>query len=330
MLRLLLAHPEVEVGALTAHSSAGQRLGAHHPHLRALADRVLEPTEVANLAGHDVVVLALPHATSGPVAAQLGDDVLVLDCGADHRLADADAWTAFYGTEHAGTWPYGLPELLVDGGRQRDRLRGVHRVAVPGCNVTAVTLGIQPGVAAGLIDPTRVVAVLANGYSGAGKMPKPHLIAAEALGSAVPYAVGGVHRHIPEIVQNLTVAGGSGVEVSFTPVLVPMARGILATSTAELAPGVSAADVRAAWEVAYAGEPFVRLLPEGVFPASGDTVGANTCLVGIAVDEGAHRVVAVSALDNLVKGTAGAAVQSLNLALGFDETLGLPRDGVAP
>lgn len=331
VLRLLAGHPDVEIGAVTAHSSAGEPLGAHQPHLLTLADRVLQPTTPEVLAGHDVVVLALPHGASGGVAAQLGDDVLVLDCGADHRLADSDAWTAFYGTPHAGTWPYGMPELMLgDAGRGRDRLAGVRRVAVPGCNVTAVTLGLQPGVAAGLVDPTDVVAVLSVGYSGAGKAAKPHLLASEALGSAAPYAVGGTHRHIPEIEQNLRAAGADEVRVSFTPVLVPMARGILATVTAPLAPGADADAVRDAWVAAYAAEPFVHVLPEGRWPTTAATVGANTALVQVAVDERAGRVVAVCALDNLTKGTAGAAVQSMNIALGLPEGRGLDVTGVAP
>ncbi len=330
-LRLLAGHPDVEIGAVTAHANAGDLLGRHQPHLRSLADRVLVDTTAEALAGHDVVVLALPHGASGAIAAQLGDDVLVLDCGADHRLADAAAWEEFYGSAHAGTWPYGMPELMhADGGRQRDALVGARRVAVPGCNVTAVTLAIQPGVAAGLVDATDLVAVLAVGYSGAGKAAKPHLLASEGLGSAAPYAVGGTHRHIPEIEQNLRAAGAAEVRVSFTPVLVPMSRGILATTTAPLAPGADPAAVRAAWAQAYAGEPFVELLPEGQWPTTAATVGANTALVQVAVDARAGRVVTVCALDNLVKGTAGAAVQSMNLALRLPETAGLTTTAVAP
>lgn len=331
VLRLLLAHPEVEIGAVTAHRNAGDPLGAHHPHLRPLADRVLAPTEPDVLEGHDVVVLALPHGASGAIAAALPGDVLVLDCGADHRLTDAAAWESFYGSAHAGSWPYGLPELiLAGGGKQRDRLPGVRRVAVPGCNVTAVTLGLQPGVAAGVVEPTDLVAVLANGYSGAGKTLKTHLLASEGLGSALPYAVGGVHRHIPEIEQNLLAAGAAEVRISFTPTLVPMSRGILATATARLAPGVDAADVRPAWEDAYGDETFVQLLPEGQWPTTAAAAGANTALVQVAVDHRAGRVVTVTAIDNLVKGTAGAAVQSMNLALGLPEALGLTTVGVAP
>ncbi|GAA1401330.1 MULTISPECIES: N-acetyl-gamma-glutamyl-phosphate reductase [Oerskovia] len=341
MLRLLAGHPEVEIGALTAHSNAGSLLGLHQPHLRSLADRVLLPTTVEHLVGHDVVVLALPHGASGEIAAQLPDDVLVLDLGADHRLASAADWTAFYGSEHAGTWPYGLPELLiteqtgagVEYTKQREVLAGARRIAVPGCNVTAVTLGLQPGIAAGLLSPVDVVAVLANGYSGAGKSLKTHLLASEALGSAQPYAVGGSHRHIPEIAQNLRSAGADEVTISFTPTLVPMARGILATATARLAPGhedLSVADLRQAYEQAYVGEPFVELLPEGQWPTTAMTLGANTALVQVAIDRAAGRVVTVTAIDNLVKGTAGGAVQSMNIALGLPQTLGLTTEGVAP
>lgn len=332
VLRLLADHPEARIGALTAHSSAGQPLGQHQPHVRALADRILEPTTPATLAGHDVVILALPHGASGEIAAQLPAETLVVDLGADHRLASAEDWQDYYGSEHAGTWPYGMPELLTaGGGRQRTHLAGARRIAVPGCNVTAVTLGLQPGVAAGIVEPTDLVAVLANGYSGAGKSLRTHLLASEALGSASPYAVGGTHRHIPEIAQNLRSAGAADVTISFTPTLVPMARGILATATARLVdPALTDAQVRAAWADAYADEPFVHLLPEGTWPSTAMTLGANTALVQVAVDRRAGRVVTVTAIDNLVKGTAGAAVQSINLALGLPETLGLTVQGVAP
>ncbi|TWX34170.1 N-acetyl-gamma-glutamyl-phosphate reductase [Frigoribacterium sp. ACAM 257] len=332
LLRLLAAHPDFEVTTVTAFQNAGQPLVALQPHLRSLAHLTLVETTAETLAGHDVVFLALPHGKSGAIAAQLPDDVLVVDCGADHRLTDEAAWAQFYGTEYHGAWAYGLPELLLgaSGGRQRDALRGARRIAVPGCNVTAVTLGLAPGVRAGLVETTDIVSVLAVGPSGAGKALAPHLLASELMGSASAYGVGGTHRHVPEIQQNLRLAGAQDVRISFTPVLVPMSRGILATTTATLAPGVGAHDVRTAWEQAYADEPFVHVLPEGVFPRTADTVGANTALIGLAVDEAAERVVVVSAIDNLVKGTAGAAVQSANIALGLPETAGLSTDGVAP
>jgi len=331
LLRILAAHPEFDVRTVTAHQNAGQPLIAVQPHLRSLAHLTLVDTTPENLAGHDLVFLALPHGKSGEITAQLGADTVIVDCGADHRLESEADWAAFYGGEYFGAWTYGLPELLLDGGgSQRDRIAGARRVAVPGCNVTAITLGLAPGIRSGVISADDIVAVLAVGTSGAGKALKQSLLFSEQNGSATAYAVGGTHRHTPEIRQNLHAAGGIGVTVSFTPMLVPMSRGILATSTAKLAPGVRAADVRSAWETAYAHEPFVHLLPEGEFPRSGDTTGANTALIGLAVDEASGRVVTVTAIDNLVKGTAGAAIQSANIAMGLPETLGLNLNGIAP
>jgi len=332
LLRLLSQHPDLEITTVTAFQNAGQPLVAVQPHLRSLAHLTLQETTAEVLSGADVVFLALPHGASGAITAQLPDDVLVVDCGADHRLTDPAAWAQFYGGEYFGAWNYGLPELILGptGERQRDQLVGATRIAVPGCNVTAITLGLAPGIAAGVIAPHDLVSVLAVGTSGAGKSLKTELLASEVAGSASAYQVGGTHRHNPEIVQNLTAAGGVGVTISFTPVLVPMSRGILATSTAKLAPGVTEHDVREAWEAAYADEPFVHVLPAGQFPRSGDTTGANTALIGLAVDERAGRVVVISAIDNLVKGTAGAAIQSANIALGLPETTGLVMNGVAP
>jgi N-acetyl-gamma-glutamyl-phosphate reductase len=330
LLRLALMHPGLEVGTVSAHANAGDCLGDHHPHLQELADRVLEPTSADVLNGHDVVVLALPHGKSAAIAARLPAETLVIDCGADHRLADPESWVQFYGTPHAGTWPYGLPELVTRGGKKRTSLTGVRRIAVPGCNVTAVTLALAPGLAAGVIEPVDLVAVLACGTSGAGKTLKQHLQASEVMGAAAPYSVAGVHRHIPEIEQNLTAAAGVPVTLSFTPTLVPMSRGVLATATARLVRGVDASTVRAAWSQAYADEPFVRLLPAGRWPSTAAVLGANTAHIQVAIDERAGRVVAVAAIDNLTKGTAGAAIQCANIALGFPETTGLPTAGVAP
>jgi len=330
LLRLLLTHPGIEIGALTAAASAGTSLGEHQPHLLPLADRVLRPTTAEELAGHDLVFLALPHGASAAIAAELPPDVVVVDCGADHRLSDAAAWAEFYGGEHAGTWPYGLPELLLgDGSRQREVLAGARRIAVPGCYPTAVSLALAPGFAAGLLEPD-VVVVAASGTSGAGKSLKPNLLGSEVMGSMSPYGVGGVHRHTPEMEQNLTLAGGEPVRVSFTPTLAPMARGILATCSARLRSDADPAGVRAAWTSAYADEPFVHVLPEGRWPRTADTLGANTAIVQIALDERVGRVIVVAAIDNLTKGTAGGAIQSANLALDLPETLGLPTTGLAP
>ncbi|MFQ6173395.1 N-acetyl-gamma-glutamyl-phosphate reductase [Oryzobacter sp. R7] len=330
VVRLLLQHPELEVGALTASSNAGQPLGSVHPHLTPLADTVLDDTTAEVLAGHDAVVLALPHGHSAALAQQLGEDVVVVDCGADFRLRDAGAWTAFYDTPHAGTWPYGLPELPVAGGRQRAALDGATRIAVPGCYPTAVSLALAPGLVAGVVLPDDITVVAASGTSGAGKALKPHLLGAEVMGAMSPYGVGGVHRHTPEIEQNLTAAGAGDVTLSFTPTLAPMPRGILATATAKAAPGTTADAVRDAWVTAYADEPFVHVLPEGRWPSTGSVLGSNAVHLQVTLDERVGRVVVVAAVDNLTKGTAGAAVQCLNLALGLPETLGLPVAGVAP
>lgn len=330
LLRLLADHPDFVVTTVTAHANAGQPLIDHQPHLRSLRHLVLSATTPEALAGHDIVFLALPHGKSGEVTAALPPETLVVDCGADHRLVDEADWDAFYGGDYFGAWAYGVPELQTRAGRGRDALVGAKRIAAPGCNASTVALSLAPGIAAGVIEPLDIVSVLAVGPSGAGKSLKLNLLAGEILGSANPYAVGGTHRHIPEITQSLRAAGAQRATISFTPVLVPMSRGILATSTARLVPGTTAAQVRSAWEDAYGDEPFVQLLPEGVFPRTADVLGANTALIGLAVDETAGRVVVVTAVDNLVKGTAGAAIQSANIALGLPETTGLSMNGVAP
>jgi N-acetyl-gamma-glutamyl-phosphate reductase len=333
ILRLLAAHPDIEIRTVTAHSNAGQPLIQHQPHLRSLAHLTLQDTTPEILAGHDIVFLALPHGQSGQYTDALGSVPLVIDAGADHRLTSKDSWDAFYGGEFHEPWAYGVPELLVNGAKQRESLRGAARIAAPGCNASTVSLSLAPGVAAGVIDPGDIVSVLAVGPSGAGKSLKTNLLGSEILGTANPYAVGGTHRHIPEIRQALAAASGAdadGIRISFTPVLVPMSRGILATSTAPIVGDATDAQIREAWESAYAGETFVQLLPEGQFPHTADVLGANTALIGLAIDRAANRVTVVTAVDNLVKGTAGAAIQSMNIALGLPEGRALTVNGVAP
>lgn len=328
ILRLLLGHPgfadgRLTIGALTAAASAGTPLAEHHPHLLPLAGRVLDTTNAEVLRGHDVVFLALPHGHSAELAEKLGPDTVVIDCGADFRLTDPADWTRFYGSEHAGSWPYGLPEL--PGGR--DRLRGARRIAVPGCYPTAALLALLPAVASGLVEPA-VTVVAVSGTSGAGRAAKVDLLAAEVIGSARAYNVGGVHRHTPEITQGLRTVTDAPVRVSFTPVLIPTARGILATCTAPTT--ATAEEIRGAYDKAYRDEPFVYLLPEGQLPRTGSVVGCNAAQVAVAVDSDAGVLVALCAIDNLVKGTAGAAVQSMNLALQWPETAGLTVIGVSP
>lgn len=328
ILRLLLGHPayadgRLTIGALTAAASAGTSLAEHHPHLLPLAGRMLEATDKEVLAGHDVVFLGLPHGHSAELAEQLGDDTVIIDCGADFRLTDSAAWERFYGSAHAGSWPYGLPELPG----ARERLREAKRIAVPGCYPTAALLALWPAVAEDLIEPA-VTVVAVSGTSGAGRAAKTDLLGAEVIGSVRAYNVGGKHRHTPEIAQGLRALTDKDVTVSFTPVLIPTTRGILATCTARTAAPLS--EIRAAYEKAYDAEPFIHLLPEGQLPKTGAVIGSNAAQLAVTVDEDAKTLVSIAAIDNLVKGTGGAAVQSMNLALGWPETEGLSVVGVAP
>jgi N-acetyl-gamma-glutamyl-phosphate reductase len=322
LMRLVSDHPELELKTVSANSNVGQKVSDLHPDNKSDRDLVFVETTSENLQGHDVVFLAMPHTKSAEVSSWLTDTPLVLDCGADFRLQDAAAWKKFYGTEHAGTWSYGLPELtLAQGGKQRGRLRNVTRIAVPGCNVTAITLGLAPTLTAGLIEASDIVSVLSVGTSGAGRNVALELSKGE--GSSNAYGVGGVHRHTPEIEQNLSLAAGQEVSVSFTPVLVPMFRGILAVNTARVTSSLTSDSLREVYQDAYGDEAFIELLSEGEFPTTGSVAGTNKASIGLSIDEHAGRVVIVSAIDNLVKGTAGGAIQSLNLALGFEETMGL-------
>lgn len=327
-LRLLLAHPayvsgELEIGTLAAGSNAGQSLAGHHPHLLPLADRVLAETSAETLAGHDVVVLGLPHGHSAAIAEQLGPAVLIVDLGADFRLTDPDDWQAFYGSDHAGTWPYGLPELPG----AREELRSTKRIAVPGCFPTGASLALYPAVAAGLVDASAITVVSVTGASGAGKAAKVPMLAAEVMGSAKAYGVT-THRHTPEITQNLRAVTDAEVSVSFTPVLAPMARGILTTAVAPTSVGLER--LHEEYAAVFEDEPFVHVLPAGVQPMTASVLGSNAVQIGIEVDERAGRAVFTAAIDNLAKGTAGGAIQSMNLALGLPETDGLSTVGLAP
>ncbi|MGB3602005.1 MAG: N-acetyl-gamma-glutamyl-phosphate reductase [Gordonia sp. (in: high G+C Gram-positive bacteria)] len=328
ILRLLCGHPrltsgELEIGALTAGGNAGTRLIEHHKNLFPLADRILEETTPEVLAGHDVVFLGLPHGQSAAIANTLSPSTLIVDCGADFRLEDSSEWAAYYGGTHAGTWPYGMPELPGN----REKLEGASRIAVPGCYPTVSILTLLPALASGLVEPS-VNVVAMSGTSGAGRSPKVNLLAAEVIGSVRAYGVGGMHRHTPEITQALSAAAAMPVTVSFTPVLVPTTRGILATCSAKTSASID--EIRAVYEKAYANEPFVNLLPLGEFPETGSVIGTNMVSIGISVDERSGTFVAVGVVDNLTKGTGGAAVQSMNLALGWGELEGLPMVGVAP
>lgn len=323
--RLLAGHPEIALRTVCADTSVGDLLSAHHPHLYGLGQYVLAATDVATLSGHDVVFLGLPHGHSAALAAALSADTLVVDLGADHRLSSAADWERWYGGAHAQVWPYGMPELPG----AREKLVRTRRIAAPGCYPSAAILAMAPALAAGLVAPD-VVIVAASGTSGAGRKATATLLGSEVMGAASAYGVGGTHRHTPEIIEHLSSAAGTGVRVSFTPVLAPMSRGILATCSAPLLGEIDTAAAASVYEKAYADEPFVTLLPDGKWPTTAAVLGSNSVHLQVAVDADAGRLVVVAALDNLAKGTAGAAIQSANLALGLPETMGLPMLGVAP
>ncbi|WP_131787092.1 N-acetyl-gamma-glutamyl-phosphate reductase [Protofrankia symbiont of Coriaria ruscifolia] len=325
LLRLLLGHPEIEVGPLAAGSSAGRDIIEVHPHLPDLAGRVFVGTPALAGVDADIVFLALPHGASAGVAATLPAGVRVVDLGADHRLADADAWRRAYGGEHAGTWTYGMPELPA----AREAIRASSRVAAPGCYPTAVTLALAPLLVAGLVAAEDIVVVAASGTSGAGRSPKVNLLGSEVMNDLTAYKVGN-HQHRPEILQALGGLVDTPVSMSFTTVLAPMPRGILATCTARLEPAVTTDALRGALLTAYADEPFVRVLPPGRWPHTAATFGGNAVHLQVTADEQAGRAVVVAAVDNLCKGAAGQALQCANLMLGLPETSGLTAQGVAP
>ncbi|MDU3274653.1 N-acetyl-gamma-glutamyl-phosphate reductase [Varibaculum cambriense] len=337
ILRIVAAHPVFEVDQLCASSSVGKKLGEFHPQLRQLAQRELKVVDPVALKENAAIFLALPHGQSGKIAAQLraaGVESLVVDCGADHRLTSKAAWDSYYGGEYCPAWTYGMPELQgFSGPSQREQLKKTKQIAVPGCNVTAVTLAFQPLVAAGLIDPGDIVATLAVGYSGAGKSLKPHLLATSGLGNAQPYAVGGTHRHIPEIAQNFAVSSGKNAEeykITLTPVLVPMSRGILATVTAGATQKTSTEQLHALYQDYYQEENLIQVLERGSWPQTQAVTGSANVQVQVTLDQRSGKIIALSALDNLGKGTAQAAVQSANLALGLPEYSGINQIGVAP
>jgi N-acetyl-gamma-glutamyl-phosphate reductase len=320
LLRLLAGHPDLDVVALTAHGQAGRLVGEVAPNLRSLAALRFAETSPAAVADADLVFLALPHGAAAPLVAQLPAGQRVVDLGAEFRLTDPEAHARYYGGEHSPAWTYGLPELAG----QRAAIGGADRVANTGCHAVAAILALAPLVAAGTIAADDVVVVSASGTSGAGRTLAPHLLGSEVMGDLSAYKVG-AHRHTPEIKQ---ASGATGV--TMIPVLAPMPRGILATVTARPARAVTAAGVRAVLAAAYAGEPFVHVLPEGQQPHTAATAGSNSAHLQAVLDADTGRVIVTAAIDNLGKGAAGQAVQNANLMLGLPETAGLSADGVAP
>ncbi len=326
LLRLILGHPELTAGPLTAGGSAGRDVAALHPHLPQLAGTAFRATSASTLADADLVFLALPHGESAALVADLPPGLAVVDLGADFRLVNPASWSTYYGGRHAGSWTYGLPELTG----ARDLIASSTHVANPGCYATAITLGLAPLLEAGLVEASDIVTTAASGTSGAGRSAATSLLASEVMGALTVYKVGGAHQHTPEIEQALTRVAGEPVTLLFTPVLAPMPRGILATSAARLREGVTIDVLREALHGAYDDEVFVHVLPEGRWPSTGATVASNTVHLQVAADRHSGRAVVVTALDNLVKGAAGQAVQNANLVLGLDEAAGLSVAGVAP
>ncbi|HEX3922543.1 MAG TPA: N-acetyl-gamma-glutamyl-phosphate reductase [Streptosporangiaceae bacterium] len=333
LLRLLAGHPDLEIGPVTGQSSAGHPIAEVHPHLAGappVAGRAFDTADAVAGSGCDLVFMALPAGESARLAADLGSGTRIVDLGPDFRLADAGAWARHYATPHAGRWTTGLPELPG----AKDLIKAATRVAVPGCYATACIIALTPLVAAGLAGPRDIVIVAASGTSGAGRSLRADLLASEVMGAVSAYQAGGTHRHTPEIEQAINEATGvKDTTVSFTPVLAPMPRGILATATARLtsaADGDPAALARAALAQAYAASPFVCLLPEGRWPTTAAVAGSNGVHLQATADLRTGRATVVAAIDNLGKGAAGQAIQNANLMLGLPEAAGLSASGVAP
>jgi N-acetyl-gamma-glutamyl-phosphate reductase len=327
LLRYLSVHPVIEPVWLTADSNAGATVGDLYGHLPALSDVRFQPNDVASVPDVDVAFLALPHGSAAQHGADLAArGIAVVDISADWRLRDAALYDTWYGAPHPhpdgiGEWVYGLPEIY------RSELAGAKRVANPGCYPTAAILALAPLLASGAIASDGIVIDAASGVSGAGRKSDASFGFSELDASYKAYGVG-KHRHTPEIEQELAVAAGTDVLVTFTPHLAPMARGLLATCYARLT--VDAPQARAALEAAYKTEPFVHVLGDGGQPATKHVSGTNHAIVGFAVEERTNTAIVTCAIDNLGKGAAGQAIQNANLMLGLDETAGLGAMGTYP
>lgn len=322
LLRLLTGHPEFEVCCVTAHSNAGELITSVHPQLNSYAGKKFLPFKASDFDCCELIFLALPHGESASVIASLSPKAKIVDLGADYRLEDGSKWEKYYGGTHAGTWTYGAPELPG----ARSAIAKATRVANPGCYATAISLGTAP--AAKIADLSDVVVVAASGTTGAGRSAKINLIASEVMGSLTSYKFGGIHQHTPEIEESIARATGVTAKISFTPILAPMPRGILATITMKLNQGVTEEAVRSAYEAAYKSEAFVQLLPKGQMPQTSSVLGSNFVAMQVAIDEHTHRLVVSVAIDNLVKGAAGQAIQNANIICGFSENLGLTGMGL--
>ncbi len=327
LLRLLAAHPQAEVVAITSRSEAGRRVDEMYPNLRGHYDLVFTDTDVQVLAACDVVFFATPHAVAmQTVPALLAAGTRVIDLSADYRVRDPEVFARWYGEEHSSpellqNAVYGLPEI------NRQRIAGAQLVACPGCYPTAIILGLLPLLRNDLVDSQHLIASAASGASGAGRQAKIDNLLTEVYGSFKAYGVAG-HRHLPEIEQELAGLAGHAVQLTFVPHLLPMSRGIHATLFATLTN--AGQDIQALFEESYANEPFVDVLPAGVFPQTRTVSGANQCRISVQVPQQRDTVVVMSVIDNLVKGASGQGVQNMNIMFGLPEATGLAQVGLMP
>jgi len=323
LLRLLATHPVFEVAVVSAHSNAGEQVTSVHPQLQSYTGREFVTADSIDFAPIELVFLALPHGESAALIAKLPSHLKIVDLGADFRLEDPAQWEKYYGGKHAGTWVYGLPELAPG---QREAIKNQNKVANPGCYATSISLGIAPAIS--LIDSSDIVVVAASGTTGAGRSAKINLIGSEVMGSVSSYKFGGVHQHTPEIEQALSAVANKEVKISFTPILAPMPRGILATITAKLTSAMTTEQAHQLYSKHYANEFFVDLLPAGQMPKTSAVTGSNKVQIQVAVDQHSNRLVVSVAIDNLGKGAAGQAIQNANLICGLSEISGLALDGI--
>ena len=323
LLRLLAIHPVFEVTVFSAHSNAGEQVTSVHPQLQSYAGREFVTADSVDFTSVELVFLALPHGESAQLISKIPAGVKIVDLGADYRLEDSVQWEKYYGGKHAGAWVYGLPELAPG---QREAIKKQSKVANPGCYATSVSLGIAPAIS--IIDSSDIVVVAASGTTGAGRSAKINLIGSEIMGSLSSYKFGGVHQHTPEIEQALSTVAKKETKISFTPILAPMPRGILATITSKLTSSMTTEQVHELYLKYYANDFFVDLLPLGQMPKTSAVTGSNKAQIQVAVDQHSNRLIVSVAIDNLGKGAAGQAIQNANLICGLSEVSGLALDGI--
>jgi len=321
LLRLLAGHPKFEISYIAAGSNAGELITNLHPQLTNFTGRKFESTNVEMINKCQLAFIALPHGDSAKLISQVDKNVKIVDLGADFRLQNQESWLKYYGGEHAGSWVYGLPELV-----DHKEISKSTQVANPGCYATAIALSIAPAIS--IIDCEDIVVVAASGTTGAGRSAKVNLIGSEVMNNLTSYKFGGVHQHTPEIEELLSKIGKKNVKISFTPILAPMPRGILATVTAKLTTKTSTENARDLFSSYYKNSKFVTLLATGSMPMTSAVLGSNNAQIQVAIDEHVGRLVVSTAIDNLGKGAAGQAIQNANLMCDFAEDLGLQNLGV--